>query len=485
MFKVFLLSILLSSFASMAKNSLLIEDVTIVSSHLLAPQTHMNVLVDDGRINKISQNKITSYDAKIIATGKFITPGIMDSHAHVSSIPGMGFGVEPMSLKHPKLAEAYFQQQPRSFLYYGITQVLDPNPGLSFEHFTTAENHPDYFRCEVITSKNTFPYVEKTDEQSRAMFTYLVDENAKESEDDSAESIVQKIAKNGASCIKLYFEDGYGNANQWPILTPDTLRRIKASAEKAHLPILAHANALDMQELAFAASVDVIAHGMWNWGKHSREKELSVEIVKVLDKIIDANIGFIPTQRVIAGLGEVMQPNIGDSAEFLPITPKALLDWYKTPEAQWFKEELRIGFDGMSDESIANAFLYGRIGKGNKVINYLKQAKHPILLGSDFPGSPSFANQPGLTTFKEMKAMVSAGLSLEEVLAAATINNVKQFKMENDYGTVEVGKIANLLLLNNNPLDSIEAWNSIDTIILHGEPIARHTLSVDSNKPQH
>ena len=78
-----------------------------------------------------------------------------------------------------------------------------------------------------------------------------------------------------------------------------------------------------------------------------------------------------------------------------------------------------------------------------------------------------------------MNAMVTAELSLEEVLAAATINNAKQFGMDNDYGTVEVGKIANLLLLKSNPLESIESWDSIETIILHGEPIARESLVVN------
>jgi hypothetical protein len=438
----------------------------------------MSVLIEGGRITKITKNKITSYDVKINGSGKFLTPGIMDSHAHVSSIPGMGFGVEPMSVKHPKLTESYYKQQPRSFLYYGVTQVLDPNPGLNFSHFTSAKHHPDYLRCEVITSKNTFPYVEKQDNKARSMFTYLIDENALENETNSVESIVLKISKTGASCIKIYFEDGYGNASQWPIFSPRTLHRIKESAEKVHLPILAHANALDMQQLALAAGVDVIAHGMWNWGEHSRASAIPVEIETVLDNIIADKVGYMPTQRVIAGLGQVMLPTIVKSVEFLPITPKPLLKWYKTPQAQWFKEELRMGFDGMPDESISDVFLYGRIGKGNKVINYLNKSKHPILLASDFPGSPSFANQPGLTTYQEMKIMVDAGLTLEEVLAAATINNAKQFKIHNDYGTVEMGKVANLLLLKNNPLNSIEAWNSIDMIILHGEPIARETLSV-------
>jgi predicted amidohydrolase YtcJ len=173
-----------------------------------------------------------------------------------------------------------------------------------------------------------------------------------------------------------------------------------------------------------------------------------------------------------------MLPTIVNSHEFSSITPKSLIDWYKTTEAQWFKEALRIGFDGMSDQSISEVFLYGRIGKGNKIIQYLKSSKHPVLLASDFPGSPSFANQPGLTTYQEMKAMVSAGLSLKEIMAAATINNAKQFRIDKDYGTVEVGKIANLLLLESNPLTSVESWNRIETIILHGSPIAREDLVV-------
>jgi len=479
MIKILLLSISLLSFASLAGSKVLIENVTIISSHLKAPKVQMNVLINDGRITEITNKKITSYDLKINGLGKFLTPGLMDSHAHVSSIPGMGFGVEPVAIKNPKLVQAYFEQQPRSFLYYGVTQILDPNPGVSSNYFTSTPHRPDYFRCEVLTSKNTFPYVEKTDKLSRSMFTYLTDESAQATEENSVERLIGKISDSGASCIKLYFEDGYGNVSQWPTFSTKTLKRIKLAAEKFNLLIVAHANALDMQQLALAAGVDVIAHGMWNWGQFNREQNIPKEISKTLDKLINDEVGYMPTQRVIAGLGEVMLPTIVNSPEFSSITPKSLIDWYKSTEAQWFKEELRVGFDGMPDQSISDVFLYGRIGKGNKVIKYLRSSNHPILLASDFPGSPSFANQPGLTTYQEMKAMVSAGLSLEEVLAAATINNAKQFKIDNDYGTVEVGKIANLLLLESNPLDSVEAWKSIETIILHGDLIPRESLVVN------
>jgi len=466
------------SYSTLAKNELLIENVTIISPNLISPQQHMNVLIVDGRITQITANKIKTKAKKIEGKGKYLVPGIMDSHAHVSSIPGMGFGAEPIAMKNPALTKLYFKQQPRSFLYYGVTQILDPNPGLNSHHFTSEKVHPQYFHCEVITSKNTFPYVEKTDDNSRSIYTYLVNEKAGINEVNSPEEIVSRISKSGASCIKLYFEDGYGNASQWQLLSSQTLNRIKASADKEGLTIIAHANAFDMQKLALNAGVDIIAHGMWNWGRYNRSADIPKAISGVLDIIIDEKIGYMPTQRVIAGLGEVMLPNIQNSSQFEKVTPKAVLDWYKTPEAQWFKNELRIGFDGMPDQSIAEMFIYNRVGKGNKVVNYLNKAKHPILLASDFPGSPSYANQPGLTTFQEMKAMAAAGLTLEEVLAASTINNAKQFNIQNDYGSVEMGKVANLLLLDSSPLVSIEAWNTIQFVILNGALINRDDLAV-------
>jgi len=76
-----------------------------------------------------------------------------------------------------------------------------------------------------------------------------------------------------------------------------------------------------------------------------------------------------------------------------------------------------------------------------------------------------------------MKMMALAGIPLELIFAAATTNNVAQFGMDNDYGTVEEGKIANLLILRENPLKDIEAWNSIESVILHGQVIERDTLA--------
>jgi len=124
------------------------------------------------------------------------------------------------------------------------------------------------------------------------------------------------------------------------------------------------------------------------------------------------------------------------------------------------------------------------VDRGGRVLAYLDEIEHSnIALGSDYPGSPSYAKQPGLSTLQEMEMMAAAGYPLRKILEAATINNARMFGIERDYGSVEVGKTANLLLLKANPLESVEAWDTIDTVILHGRPIKRDDLRATKLSP--
>ena len=83
---------------------------------------------------------------------------------------------------------------------------------------------------------------------------------------------------------------------------------------------------------------------------------------------------------------------------------------------------------------------------------------------------------------KQTKVAITNGLRpvRSAIFAAGTINNARQLGLEKDYGTIEKGRIANLLLLDANPLADLEAWTKIDKVILHGEPIDRETLAADA-----
>lgn len=69
---------------------------------------------------------------------------------------------------------------------------------------------------------------------------------------------------------------------------------------------------------------------------------------------------------------------------------------------------------------------------------------------------------------KEIEWLVKAGLSNLEALQTATINPAKFLKIENEYGSIEVNKKANLIILNNNPIENISFTKDIDYVIKKG-----------------
>ena len=95
---------------------------------------------------------------------------------------------------------------------------------------------------------------------------------------------------------------------------------------------------------------------------------------------------------------------------------------------------------------------------------------------------PGYGNLPGLNGYLEMQQLQKARMSLTQIFEAATINNAREFKLESQLGTIEAGKIANLVLLKKSPLESVDAYDSIVTIWLHGKPMSRDSLAANSSK---
>jgi hypothetical protein len=64
----------------------------------------------------------------------------------------------------------------------------------------------------------------------------------------------------------------------------------------------------------------------------------------------------------------------------------------------------------------------------------------------------------------------------------AIVGNAREFKLDSQVGTIEPGKIANLVLLKKSPLESVDAYDSIVTVWVHGRPVSRGSLAANSSK---
>ena len=88
----------------------------------------------------------------------------------------------------------------------------------------------------------------------------------------------------------------------------------------------------------------------------------------------------------------------------------------------------------------------------NRVLKALSDGGAGILLGTD---SPQIFSVPGFSIHRELKAMADAGMSAWEILVSGTRNVGEYFQGRDAFGTVAVGRRADLLLLNANPLSDV------------------------------
>lgn len=479
-----------------ADKALLIENVTIVSPEQAQPLGNRHVLIRGERIVAVSDRPIPvgAGVRRLDGSGRFLTPGLTDAHVHVSQAIGLPFGSNDPQIA--ALERDFFAQQPRSYLHFGVTQVLDPsNTPERVAEFAAQRLHPDIYRCGAAPVVDGYPLVFVDESIRHTLFEDYIFEPANAREhplpsganpaEHTPEAVVARIAASGALCVKVFLEDGFGERSDWPTMSADTLRRVRIAAKEHGLFLAAHANALDMQRMAIEGDVDVIMHGVWNWNEHDAQRGMPQVIADHLRSVHERRIGYQATLRVLPGVTDLLNPKLLDDPVYAKVVPPRLLAWYRTDAAQWFRAEA-FGPDVQAAAILervhaANAH-WSTSDKGMRALRHLYELGHPLLLGSDTPSAPTYGNQPGYDTYKEMQLMARAGIPLAAIFAAGTINNAKQLGLEADYGTVEPGKIANLLLLEANPLASVEAWARIEKVILRGEPIDRETLAADATE---
>jgi len=88
-----------------------------------------------------------------------------------------------------------------------------------------------------------------------------------------------------------------------------------------------------------------------------------------------------------------------------------------------------------------------------------------MMAGSDFS---DWALVPGVDLHNELALLVEAGFSPLEALQAATLNPAKFLGKTDTFGTIQVGRVADLVLLDMNPLEDISHTRKIHTVVLGG-----------------
>ncbi len=482
--------------AAQSVDELRIEHVTIVSPERSTPLRDAEVVVRKGRITAIStgsggKRAAPKAPARTIdAHGLYLTPGLIDSHVHLGDIPGMNAEQEA---KHPDIARAAREQIPRSYLLHGFTTLVDLiSTPEGMARWKAHELVPDTYFCGGAALMDGYPMNWVPKPARYKIAPYMLIEPGMEAPAGidptlhTPAAVVTRMKADGAICVKTFFERGFGSAHNIPVPKVETIRELVRAAHAAGLPVLIHANSSDAQTFAVAAGVDIIAHGLWNWrDTPSTTSGIAPGIEKILDGVLAGNLGWQPTIQVLYGERDLFDPGFLANAQLAQVLPASLIEWYRTPEGQWFHDTLAEdypdakGKDPQTVADLVNKDYAIPIGRVELATSYLAAHGARLLFGTDTPSAPTYANPPGLNGWLEMQRLVAANVTPAQIFQAATLSNARALQLDADIGTVSVGKKANLLLLRADPTQTVQAYGDIVNVILGGRVLEPQSLAAN------
>ncbi len=227
---------------------------------------------------------------------------------------------------------------------------------------------------------------------------------------EEARQAVNKLIDDGADVIKTAMESGYAfGQSGWPLLSPAEAKALVDTAHERGKTVTAHVtSALDLSR-ALDAGVDEIAHMVVD--------ELPDNLIS---RMAAAGTRWVPTLELWQGVSRIYSID------------------------------------------------HGRMALKN--LARFAEAGGEVALGTDYAGAPNVNFDLGMP-IQEIEWMQAAGMPPMQIIVAATKNGARSCNMENELGTLEAGKLADLLVVDGDPLTDIQALTKIRLILREGKSI--------------
>jgi imidazolonepropionase-like amidohydrolase len=426
-----------------APSAVLIKGATLIDGTDNPPISDTDILLEGDRIRQIGQldGVVLPSGAQIIeAQGKYVIPGLIDMHVHYDK---------------PWLHRLY--------LANGVTTVRDL--GSSVERMTT-------LRQEIAVGNILAPrlFISGMPINPRTVRAMGLESSAE---------MALKLAEAGVDGIKV---TGY---------TPEELRDIVRVAHDHGLKVYGHTGPTRQPgaagpgpRAAVEAGLDGIEHGTslleaslerdislpadynpQNWDHQFRYWYLPMNQWVSLDKL-DELVGLMAENDVY------FSPTMITFHRNFVV--KGTAEWEADPARQYITEDKPPPFGAFNAEEREQWRRNVELMK-QAVLKFQKEGGL-LIVGTDSPG----AVFPGWGVHQELELFVEAGLTPLEALQAATLNGARVLQKEQELGTVQVGKLADLLILDANPLENIAHTQRIHRVISKGVVLDPEALLKDN-----
>ncbi len=429
-----------------------ITNVTVIDA-INGVRENQTVVFDGDEITAIQNVDAALNVAETVdGSGKYLIPGLWDFHVHLS------------------YDDRFTPTMPAQFLSYGITSVRDTG-GLMHRILPIVES----MRAADAIAPRVFFAGPLLDGQ---FVVYDGDDRpeigVQNATPEQARETIRGLREQGVDFIKVY-----------EMVSPDVFEAMVETANELDLPIDSHVP-LSLRASTAGPSVDSIEHLRnieMDCASNSAElHEERLERLRNPDGISGfalrsslhslqrlpaiANYDQERCDEVIATLESTTQVPTLQLVSTGLVPPWSRDDWDDALDR--LPAAAAAGWKELTDERRASPaedvdttfaewalFLTGRA----------HAAGVPIGAGTDTPLGPS---PPGYSLHTELELLVRAGLSPIDALAAATVRPAQFFSLQDEMGTIDVGKVADLVLLDADPLDDIANTKRITQVISKG-----------------
>lgn len=409
--------------------SIVFAHVTVIDATGAPPMPDMTVVVNGDRITTIGRSGQVSVPrgARVLdATGKYLIPGLWDMHVHLSWTKASALpllvanGVTSVRDLGGRLVEL---DEWRTKIGAGLLtgpRILRAGPilnGQKFNAFQMVSGNPDETRGVVRALKEVgVDFIKTHRRMPRDSYFALVDEAKK-----------QGLALVGHIPMTVTPEEA-SDAGQATIEHTETLFEGTFAA------------ALNGRKLPDAI-------------RQFRAGEAD----KLFARFVKNRTAVDPTLIAYRSVVEVSDPSSPPDPRRRYVALSLRKEWQKMakPASAEDLAELRATFAELRE-----------------VVRQMNRAGVTLLAGSDIAGP----RIPGFSLHDELVLLVEAGLTPMQALQAATSTPARVLNKANELGTIETGKVADLVLLDGNPLDDIRNTQRIRAVILNGKLLDRAAL---------
>lgn len=422
---------------------IIFQNVNVIpmdSKEVLENQT---VSVKNGQIMSIGKSTGTKAPKKALVIdgrGKYLMPGLAEMHAHVPPVDDMAQMQEVLTL----------------FALNGITTIR----GML--------GHPKHLELRKMIRERKI----------------IAPDFYTSGPSFNGQSI--KTAQEAIDMVKQQKQAGYDYLKIHPGLTKESFNALARTAKEENIPFIGHISfdvgVWNSIEAGYSSidHLDGFVEGLVPGIETMSQEEVGLfgiyaaaqadesQIPRLVGALKQKNVWVVPTQALAE---RWMSPE--PVKTFLNAPEMKYMD--PATRQKWAESKKNFIGNAKYNQQVANDYIKLR----QKLIKACNDAGVGLLLGCD---APQVFNVPGFSTHHELQYLVDAGLTPYEALKTGTVNVAKYLGQAGNSGTIKKGALANLVLLNGNPLEDIAQSKNIEGVLITGKYLPKTYIDNELKK---